>query len=376
MRARSSALLALFVLGPIAASCSSSSAAPPDAAASDDAGGSDAPTDTPGADATVTAFSKTPLFFKDGSAAGNRRTVDAPASFPASGEYAKIVLHLTLSCPQGGCDVYDRFGTLGVVTQKGADGGPSTVVEIARFVTPYGVGGSWDYDLTDLRPLLTGDLTLEAFIDTWVPQGQSGIGQGWLLTATFQMTGGVPAKVPVAVVPIWTTKQVWYGDPAKPIAGSIPPATVTLPAGASSYAVRAFVTGHGQGNVDDCAEFCSRQHTLTVGSTPVSTTVWRTDCATTAVKNQGGAYPFASRAGWCPGASVRPWIVDVTQDVGAGPTASFAYDVQAYDNTCRPDAVPDGGTCVGCTLGASCAYDGGLHTEPFFYVSSVLIAYR
>jgi hypothetical protein len=373
MRAR---FLLFPLLAALAAPTGCSSGHANGATGGDDAGSPDATSPAPGPDATLTPFDKTPLFFKDWSSSGNQRTVDAPASFPASGAYSKIVLHLTLSCPQGGCDVYDRFGTLGVVTQKAVDGGPNTVVEIARFVTPYGVGGSWDYDLTDLRPLLTGDLTLEAFIDTWVPQGQTGIGAGWLLTASFELTGGVPAKVPLAVVPVWTMKQVWYGDPAKPIDQSIAPATVALPAGASSYAVRTFVTGHGQGNVDNCAEFCSRQHTLTAGSMPHTTTVWRTNCATTAVKNQGGASPFASRAGWCPGADVKPWVLDVTPDLGADPTASFTYDVASYDNTCRPDAVPDGGSCVGCTLGASCAYDGGLHTEPFFYVSSVLVAYR
>jgi hypothetical protein len=377
---RAPLLLSLPLLAALASPAGCSSNHSNGATTGDDAGGADAGDDaaglTPGADGTVSAFDKTPLFFKDWSTSGNQRTVDAPASFPASGAYSKIVLHLTLSCPQGGCDVYDRFGTLGVVTQKSDDGGANTVIEIARFITPYGVGGSWDYDVTDLRPLLTGDLTLEAFIDTWVPQGQSGIGEGWLLTASFEMTGGVPANVPIAVVPVWTRQQVWYGDPAKPIAGSIPPATVALPSGASSYALRTFVTGHGQGNVDNCAEFCSRQHTLTVGSTPQTATVWRTDCATTAVKNQGGVAPFASRAGWCPGADVKAWEFDVTQDVGAGPTASFAYDVASFVNTCRPDAVPDGGSCVGCTLGASCAYDGGLHTEPFFYVSTLLVAYR
>ena len=31
---------------------------------------------------------------------------------------------------------------------------------------------------------------------------------------------------------------------------------------------------------------------------------------------------------------------------------------------------------AGCTLGTGCPYDGGSHTEPVYYVSSLLIAYR
>ncbi len=320
----------------------------------------------PGADATVTPFDKAHLYF---TADDNQRVVDAPASFPASGAYAQIILHLTLACPQGGCDPWDRLASLGVVTAKGQGGDPDTVVEIARFITPYHVGASWDLDVTDLRPLLTGDLTLRAFIDTWVGPGSS-YGAGWLLTASFEMKGGIPAMLPVAAIPVWTPRAVTYGDPKKPVADSAPPATITLPP-ASAYAVRALVTGHGQGNAGNCAEFCGKTHTLTAGATPHPQKIWRTDCAKTAAPNQQGTYQY-SRAGWCPGADVLPWIVDVTADVPAGGSATFAYEPQAYENTCRPDATP----CSGCTLGSTCDYDGGNHTEPFYQLSALLIAYR
>jgi hypothetical protein len=97
--------------------------------------------------------------------------------------------------------------------------------------------------------------------------------------------------------------------------------------------------------------------------------IWRTDCATTTVPGQKGTYKL-SRAGWCPGADVRPWIFDATADIASG--ATIGYDVATYVNTCRPDAT----TCTGCTLGTDCKYDGGAHTEPVYYVSSLLIAYR
>jgi hypothetical protein len=65
---------------------------------------------------------------------------------------------------------------------------------------------------------------------------------------------------------------------------------------------------------------------------------------------------------------VYPWTVDIT----AGGQANFAYAVEAYENTCRPDADP----CLACSLGTGCAYDGGNHTEPNFQISTVLIAYQ
>ena len=119
------------------------------------AGGADAGAPVmAGADAMVSAFAKTPVYF---TGTDNQRQVDAPVSFPATGAYEKITLHLSLACPTGGCDPWDRFGSLGVVTGKGQDGGADTVIEIERFITPFGVGAKWDLDVTDLRPLLAGD---------------------------------------------------------------------------------------------------------------------------------------------------------------------------------------------------------------------------
>jgi hypothetical protein len=320
-----------------------------------------------GADTTVTPFDQAHVYFTGDD---NKRQLDVPASFPATGDYEKISLHLALDCPKaGGCDAWDRFGTLGVVTAKGADGAPDTVVEVARFITPYKVKAGWDLDVTDLRPLLTGDVTLRVFIDTWVGPG-SPYGAGWLVTASFDLKGGTPAKKPLAVVPVISPRAVTYGDPAKPVADSAPPATLALPK-ASSYAVRAFITGHGQGNKDNCAEFCPREHTVRVEGAEHSKLVWRTDCAKTAAPNQQGTWKL-SRAGWCPGALVAPWSFDVTADVAGKADATFAYDVQIYENTCRPDAEP----CAGCSLGTGCAYDGGAHTEPSYQLSAVLVAYE
>lgn len=321
-----------------------------------------------GEDTTVETFNKTHVYF---TGSENKRSVDVDATFPAEGTYASIVLHLTLECPSGKCDAWDRFGTLGVVTKKGDKPENDTVLELARFMTPYAVGGAWDFDVTDLRPLLKGPLTLRTFIDTWVGPG-SPYGNGWLVTASFEMKGGTPEREPIAVLPIWTMHSGAYGDPAKPLSTSFPPQKLTPPSGSTAFALRSFVTGHGQGNLENCAEFCAREHTLSVSGTAYKQKVWRTDCATTTVPGQKGTYKL-SRAGWCPGADVRAWTVDITPDVKGRPDqVTIAYDVQAYENTCRPDAA----TCAGCTLGTDCKYDGGNHTEPVYYVSSVLIAYR
>ncbi len=332
-------------------------------------GGGSGGTDTgpvPGADTVVTPFDKTHLYFTGDD---NKRIVDMAASFPAEGVYSQILLHFAFDCPSGGCDAWDRFATLGIVTEKGETQEQDTVIEVARFITPYKVKGAWDLDVTDLRPLLSGEITMRAFVDTWVGPG-SPYGAGWLVTASFEMKGGIPAKVPVAAIPVWDRRYVPYGDPGKPMGDTVPPQDIAVPAG-SSYALRTFITGHGQGNLNNCAEFCKRDHTLTVGATPYVQEIWRADCADTGVPGQQGTWKYA-RAGWCPGADVRPWTLDVTADVVSAGSVKIGYSVEDYENTCRPDAP----VCQGCSLGTGCEYDGGSHTEPSYQVSSLLIAYQ
>jgi hypothetical protein len=57
---------------------------------------------------------------------------------------------------------------------------------------------------------------------------------------------------------------------------------------------------------------------------------------------------------------------------GAAREVTVGYDVEAYENTCRPTAP----VCQGCVFGTSCANDGGSHTEPHFTNSVLLIGYR
>ena len=320
----------------------------------------------------VRAFDHTPVSY---TSTDNRRAVTAPAAFPATGDFSNITLHLRLDCPTGGCDPWDRFGTIGIVTSPAVGDTPATTIELARFMTPYGVGGRWSIDVTDMRPLLTGNVTLGAFIDTWVGPGTDG-GAGWQVSTWFSMTPGRPAHPSVAVIPVWSLREVTYGDPQKPTSVDAPPVNLDLPR-ATTYALRTFVTGHGQGNEDDCSEFCPRTQTVAVNGTPHRLDGWRTDCATSGVRGQRGNYWY-SRANWCPGSLVTPWMTDVTRDVIPAPdhqrAARVTYAVTPYVNGCRPGATPF--IPILCVFGTSADYDGGAHTPPIYRLSSVLIAYR
>ncbi|MCH9687492.1 MAG: hypothetical protein K0V04_39020 [Deltaproteobacteria bacterium] len=323
----------------------------------------------PGPDASVVAFEDAHVFFLGWDEGQNARSLDVTLDFPEAGlGYTSATLELALGCPEGACDWWDRAGYIGVVEDAGTE--TERVIEVARFITPYRVEGAWSLDVSPLRPLLSGSRTIRVHIDTWVGPGHAN-GNGWLVDARFDFVGGVPNPMPVEVIPLWPYSEATIGDPASPVGTQLAPADVELPTGAARVELYSLITGHGQGNLDNCAEFCQLAHGYLVGDAAVQRTVWRDDCADNPVDNQQGTWTLA-RAGWCPGADVLPWVADVTDALTPDGSLSVAYDLSSYENTCRPDAP----VCMGCALGTGCEYDSGNHTPPVIKMSASLVVYE
>jgi hypothetical protein len=311
---------------------------------------------------TVSMFTRTHVYF---AGMDNRRTVDAMARFPDAvvGRYARATLTLTLACPSGRCDAWDRVAALSLLDDA-ADGGAPTELEFARFVTPYGVGGTWTLDVTPLLPLFRGERRVRAFIDTWVGPGHAQ-GNGWLVTASIAFEPGAAEGATREVIPLGWSRMV-YGDPARPAAMQLPPRRVEFPAWTRGAKVWVSTTGHGQGNRDNCAEFCLRTHAVTVDGMRVEHDLWRDDCAENPISNQRGNWQ-PSRAGWCPGDVAPAWVAELpTTSPGAH---TLGYDVQAQENTCRPGAVP----CTGCVFRTTCDYNDSTHTEPYYRIAAYLL---
>ncbi len=318
-----------------------------------------------GEDQVVSLFDATHVYF---AGEDNRREVVADVVFPPANEtYSSIRLDVTLACPAGGCDAYDRLGALSVANEDGVP------IEIARFVTPFGISSAFSLDVTHLRPLLRsadGEArAVTAFIDTWVGPG-SNFGAGWELSATLSFVGGEVERPVAAVVPLWLRQRVVVGDPARPPGEAAGEALAEIGAG-SAIEVWTLISGHGQGNADNCAEFCPTFQALSLDSDGedkvFAREVWRDDCEQAAPGPQPGTWTL-SRAGWCPGLLVEPWV----ERMEARGTLRASWDPGPYVNTCRPDAAP----CQGCTLGTGCEYDGGAHTEPGFELSALAIVFE
>ena len=327
------------------------------------------PPPEPGDDLSVSAFAAEHIYFVGGDD-GNHRQADVDIEFPAADQgYEAVALELSLHCPEdGGCDHWDRFGSLGIVENARRE--DERVVEVARFIAPYRVEGTWTLDVSHLRPLLTGPVTMRVFIDTWVGPGHAQ-GAGWLVDARFDFTGGVPSPRPVAVLPIWPRVSFEIGNPAQDPPQTVEPEEVEVPPGVDALSLVTIITGHGQGNLDNCAEFCQHNHGYLVGGTvPVQRTIWRDDCGDNPIDDQQGTWTL-SRAGWCPGMDVTPWIEDVTEAWVPGRPLTIEHAMTEYANTCHPDS-PD---CGGCALGTGCDFDGGNHTPPRIEMSTHLVAW-
>ena len=296
---------------------------------------------------SITLFHKAHVFF---TGSQNRRSIESVVEFPQrERQFERLILTVKLSCPDQGCDWWDRFGSISLLDDVKGE------MEIFRFMTPYQTGATWQLDVTDLRPLFTGRKKLKVFIDTWVGPGSSQ-GEGWLLDASLDLKTGQPRTKVLDVVPLFHPTAVVYGDPLR-----APSLNAKLSARIHSNKGRlwTWITGHGQGNTENCAEFCPKNHTLSVGEYSMSRIIWRSNCEDTVTDSpQMGTWRYA-RAGWCPGAQVEPWIADLPRGfMDHNQALSVSWRPESYTNTNRY------------------GYDGTLHTEPYHQVSALLVLFN
>lgn len=197
--------------------------------------------------------------------------------------------------------------------------------EIARFITPYGIGldlgpdgFTWKYDVTDYAHLLKGKVDLSAG------------NQQELIDLTFEMYKGVPPRKVVNLRQLWGGYgQHQYGDLSDDT--KLSEITLNKTEGAASAKVKTRITGHGHnGNVDNqyphCCEWKDNTHYMFLNDDEYQWKIWQTnDCALNPVFPQGGTWPGA-REGWCPGDVVKEHDFEFTNYANAK-NAVIDYDI-------------------------------------------------
>ncbi len=330
--------------------------------------------DEPEGATVITAFELADQYFNP----EDLRTIETSVDFP-EGTWAGIGMKYDLTCPaDGDCDNWDRLAYVTLV-----DG--EEEVELERYITPYNVGMCITTDVTAFAPRLTGTKTIRSFISTWVGPDEPVHGHGWRVTLKFVFHPGVaPGGLPDETIQLWPTTSVGVGDPATTVSDQLAPASVPIPADATRAELRVIVTGHGQGNAFNCAEFCNLIQHVSVNGDDYAYDPWRADCPLNPMgPYQAGTWTY-SRSGWCPGALVVPQVFDVTSSVTPGADATIAFSIltgagDVYENTCRPGAGDTDNLCTGCAFDSSpgnCDYDGGMHTAPSDMVTVQLMLYR
>ncbi|MFT6335029.1 MAG: hypothetical protein ACJATI_001775 [Halioglobus sp.] len=254
--------------------------------------------------------------------------------------YGQLLLHISVDCPSGGCDPWDQTGKVNANSGQGT-------FEIARYITPYGIAcGPWTVDVTDFKSVLTGDIIFDSFVQVF---GQS----GWLVTIDLEMIEGTANMPYNRVTPLFQTDYHVYGDPG--IDDDIDPVSLTIADNTGSSHIRMHVTGHGQGNTNNAAEFFNATHEVMLNGAKVADhALWKADCASNSCADQAGNWLFP-RAGWCPGQEVIPAIFNTTDVASSGQSVAIDYELQEYTNLLNT------------------GYNSSGHTEPHYRIHGVMV---
>lgn len=253
--------------------------------------------------------------------------------------YSSITMEISVNCPSTGCDPWDQPANISIIKD-----GQS--YEIVRYIVPFGIAcGGWTVDVTDFKSILTGNTNFRSYIQVW---GAS----GWLLDAKLIYEVGDVEEPYQKFTPLWNTDYQVYGEPT--VSYDLPEQTVSTNPATQNVSMRMTITGHGQGNTNNAAEFSNFTHQVVANGTVVDNhQLWNPECPSNPCSPQNGTWEFP-RAGWCPGTAAQPYMVDLTEEVNNN-SISVDYVLQDYTNFLNT------------------GYNSGSHTEPHYRIHAYLV---
>ena len=212
--------------------------------------------------------------------------------------------------------------------------------ELVRWVTSYGREGEWLTDVSPLLFLVKGGGTIPL---------RFGGANAYTVDARVLLWNAGKGYRPTSGQYLWGKRggeafNQDYND------GKHADVVVTPPDGTIHTELVATISGHGHSSTtENCAEFCNHQHKFAInGKTytkehPLSGTPYgcMQQVDDGVVPNQFGTW-MLGRGGWCPGLDVKPWVVDISDDLTSGPTP-ISYKGLFYNKNYKPTVKDPGG---------------------------------
>lgn len=193
-------------------------------------------------------------------------------------------------------------------------------VEIARYITPYGIqfdlgpnGFAWIYDVTDYQDYLKNIVDLAAH------------NTQELLDLKFAFIEGIPPRDLHKREPIWSDfRSYGFANMANDV--DLQAKKIHLSDTSDNFKIKTRMSGHGQVGNNACCEWVPNNHQIKVdGVSRFNWNIWEaTDCGDNPNIGQGGTWPYA-REGWCPGDQVKEYEFELTPFVTPGDSVELDY---------------------------------------------------
>ena len=281
------------------------------------------------------AFSKTRLAWGSGFSQSASQSFDLHNN---NDNIEGIKMYIRLECPSGGCDPWDRFANILVKNSS-----TNQWYEMARHITPYGVGNSQltrglEVDVTDFKSVLSGNVELKIYAETWVASG-------WVISLEFDYLAGNPDYKYYQITPVLQfNRNSLSGVPYGGENGNTQldkekfdlTKTISFGSNIKSAHFRTIISGWGHATPADsdgraCAEWCFRTHKIKIDNVDkFSHYMGPIGCGNNPISNQGGNWA-PDRAGWCPG-MVVPLRLDKFDSDVSNTDINFEYYFQPWIN--------------------------------------------
>ena len=302
---------------------------------------------------TFTVFEDQKIFFDSGlinndteitRTLGSGRVVLKKIKLPETDDFHRAKAIITLKSTG---DPWDKSGSFFILPEGDINNlNEVTSLELLRFITPFGVGHfnnkeniqklkpsyiprweddiTWEEDISHLLPVLSDEVWVGLYIDTWSNEGWS-VDVGFKFDEYYTKT-----KKPLKTIfPLLNTTPMFPGQSGYDKFAS-EPITKTFKLAKDHENVRLYylTTGHGGHSGGD--EFVKRLNVISLNDKVIKEFIpWRDDCAsfrrfnpssgvwTTEAEWKGEiieeriASSDYSRSGWCPGSKVVPEIIEL-----------------------------------------------------------------